>query len=361
MFLKELCEINGASGNEENVRKFIQQKLATPDQPGHVDKLGNLVFEKKGNGKTEKTLLLAAHMDEVGLMVTQIQDDGLLCVMPIGGVDPRVLLGKRVKIGEKETDGMIGYKAIHLQTEELKIPPTWEKIRVDIGVQKKDEAQKKVTIGDFVHFFSPFEEYANRYVGKAFDDRAGCAILMELYQTLPVLNYNLIFAFVVQEEVGLRGSGSVLKRYKPDAGLVIEGTTAGDNPELPEARWSTHLGNGPAISYLQSGYALDHRLLEAILTYLREKKMHFQLKGRTVGGTDATRFASTYFGVPCAGVNIPSRYIHSPCCVISKSDFEETCHLVEMLIKDEILIQALLADTVAKAVAGTVAEEEVKS
>lgn len=341
MYLKDLCEIHGASGNEEQVRTYIQEQLKSVDQPGKVDVLGNLFFERKGNGKSDKTILLLAHMDEVGLMVTNIQDDGLLAVSPVGGVDPRVLPGKRVWVGENNTPGVIGYKAIHLQKDDYKTIPNWEKIRVDIGVQKKEEAQKTVSLGDYVHFYSAFEEYENRYVGKALDDRGGCAILMALYRELPVLDYNVVFAFVVQEEIGLRGSGSTLKRYKPDAAIIVEGTTAGDNPELKKERWSTHLDNGPAISYLQSGYALDYRLFEAILAFANQKGIQYQLKGRTVGGTDGTRLAGSYFGVPCAGVNIPSRYIHSPVSVISKKDFENTKQLIADILTEEILLKAL--------------------
>ncbi len=274
-------------------------------------------------------------------MVTNIQDDGLLAVSPVGGVDPRVLLGKRVWVGENNLPGVIGYKAIHLQKEDFKTLPDWDKVRVDIGAQKKEEAQKSVNLGDYVHFYSPFEEYENRYVGKALDDRAGCALLMALYRELPVLNHRVVFAFVVQEEIGLRGSGSTLKRYKPDAAIVVEGTTAGDNPELKRERWSTHLDNGPAISYLQSGYALDYRLFEAIVAFANQKGILYQLKGRTVGGTDGTRLASTYFGVPCAGVNIPSRYIHSPVSVISKKDFENTKQFIADILTEEILLKAL--------------------
>ena len=341
MFLKDLCEINGASGNEDRVRSYIQEQLKSPEERGQVDVLGNLFFEKKGNGTSDKTILLMAHTDEVGLMVTNIQDDGLLAVSPIGGVDPRVLLGKRVWVGENNLPGVIGYKAIHLQKEDFKTLPDWDKVRVDIGAQKKEEAQKSVNLGDYVHFYSPFEEYENRYVGKALDDRAGCALLMALYRELPVLNHRVVFAFVVQEEIGLRGSGSTLKRYKPDAAIVVEGTTAGDNPELKRERWSTHLDNGPAISYLQSGYALDYRLFEAIVAFANQKGILYQLKGRTVGGTDGTRLASTYFGVPCAGVNIPSRYIHSPVSVISKKDFENTKQFIADILTEEILLKAL--------------------
>jgi endoglucanase len=345
MYLKELTELNGASGNEEKVRQYIEDVLKTADQSGQTDILGNLYFEKKGNGTCHKTVLLVAHMDEVGLMITNILDDGLLAVSPVGGVDPRVLPGKRVKVGKEQIDGVIGYKAIHLQNEDFKSIPTWEKIRVDIGAQKKEEAEKKVSLGDYIYFYSPFEEYDNRYVGKAMDDRGGCALLMELYKELPVLDYDLVFAFVVQEEIGLRGSGAALKRYRPDAAIIVEGTTAGDNPELKKERWSTHLDLGPALSYLQGGYALDYRLFEAILAHVNAKGFPYQLKGRTVGGTDGTRLASTYFGVPCAGLNIPSRYIHSPVSVISKSDFENTKKLLTSIIKDEILLKALEAQS----------------
>jgi len=340
-YLKDLTELNGASGNEKAVRKYIKEKIENKVDKIIEDPIGNLLAIKYSGNPDAKKLLVMAHMDEVGLMVTSIESDGRLAVQPVGGVDPRVLLGKRVVVGEESLDGIIGYKAIHLQREDFSTPPKWTNIRVEIGCSKKEEAEKKVSVGDYIHFHSKFEEYDNRYIGKAFDDRAGCAVLMELIDNYNEVSFDIYYAFVVQEEVGLRGSGAILKHVKPDALLVFEGTTAGDNPELKEARWSTHLDNGPALSYLQSGYVINEMLFNSIRKTADMNGIPYQMKGRTVGGTDATRAARTYFGVPGAVINVPSRYIHSPVCVISRSDFDNVVELAKKIVSNDDYINAL--------------------
>jgi len=340
-YLKELCEINGTSGNESEVKEYILGKIDKKVDSIKVDPLGNLIAIKNGKKNGAKTLLLVAHMDEVGLMVTGFEDDGRISVLPVGGVDPRVLPGKRVKIGKKNLDGIIGYKAVHLQKDDYKKNPDWNDIKVEIGAKDKKEAGEKVSLGEYVHFYSPFEEYENRYVSKAFDDRAGCAVLLECIDRVEAEYFNIAFAFVVQEEIGLRGSGAVLKYVKADAALVIEGTTAGDNPELSEARWSTHLGRGPAISYLQSGYVLDYRLVESITETAAEAGIPYQMKGRTVGGTDATRLAKSFYGVPGAVINLPSRYIHSPVSVVAKDDYENLVKLALEILKNKRYLKAV--------------------
>lgn len=340
-YLKDLCELNGASGNEKAVREHIKKIIESKVDTIIEDPIGNLIAIKKCGKTDAKKLLLMAHTDEVGLMVTSIESDGRLAVQPVGGVDPRVLLGKRVVVGEKSLNGVIGYKAIHLQKEDFSTPPKWSSIRVEIGCNTKEEAEKQVELGDYVHFYSPFEEYENRYVGKAFDDRAGCAVLMEIIEKVTPQNFDLYFAFVVQEEIGLRGSGAVLKHVRPNALLVFEGTTAGDNPELKEERWSTHLDNGPALSYLQSGYVINELLFNSVRKTAETNQIPYQMKGRTVGGTDATRAARTYFGVPGAVINVPSRYIHSPVSVISKSDFSYVVELATKVVCSDDYINAV--------------------
>ncbi|HPE68678.1 MAG TPA: M20/M25/M40 family metallo-hydrolase [Thermotogota bacterium] len=335
MDLQALCEINGASGNEEKVREWIQNRVQGMADHLTQDPVGNLVATKRGKNPAGKSLLVMAHMDEVGLMVTGYEEDGRLSVMPVGGVDPRVLPGKKVVVGKDALPGVIGYKAIHLQREDFSTPPKWENIRVEMGFGKKEDCKKKVKIGDYVHFYSPFEELPRRFLGKAFDDRGGCALLIHALEKMSPVDYDVHFAFVVQEEIGLRGSGAVLKQFRPTCALIVEGTTAGDNPELEKARWSTILDQGPAISYLQGGYALDTRLLDVILGTAREHAIPFQMKGRTVGGTDASRLARTYSGIPGGGINIPSRYIHSPASVISKKDYENTGKLLLALVQNK--------------------------
>src|SRR6056297_3253696 len=343
MYLKDLSQIYGASGNEENVKKYIRDVVKSTGKIDYIkeDHLGNLMCFKRGKNQ-KKTLLVMAHMDEVGLMVSKIEEDGKLNVLPVGGVDARVLLGKRVVVGEKNIDGIIPYKAIHLQQKDYKKIPDWNDIKVDIGAKDKKDAESKVNLGDFCHFRTFFEEYEDRYVGKAFDDRAGCSIMLETLEAMDDLPaYNIVFAFVVQEENGLRGSGAVLKHFHPDAALIIEGTTAGDNPELKRERWSTHLDNGPAINYLQSMHVIDRRLFTAIVNTAVSMKISYQIKGRTVGGTDAGRLARSFYGVPGAVVSVPARYIHSPVSVMSKSDYVNTQKLVKELVMTENYLKVL--------------------
>lgn len=342
-YLKELSEIYGASGNETEVRKFIKAKVLESKKIDYIkkDHLGNLMCLKKGKNQN-KTLLLMAHMDEVGLMVSDIDEDGRLCVQAVGGVDKRVLLGKRVAVGKENIEGVIPFKAIHLQNSEATAVPSWDSIRVDIGSADRKESETKVQIGDYCHFKTVFEEYENRVIGKAFDDRAGCSVMLDILEAMDDLPYyNLVFAFVVQEENGLRGSGAVLKHFNADAALVLEGTTAGDNPELKRERWSTHLDNGPAISYLQSGYVIDRRLFTAIIDTAERLELPHQLKGRTVGSTDTTRTAKSFYGIPGAVINVPSRYIHSPVCVMSKEDYKNTVKLVKDIVMNEIFLKSL--------------------
>ncbi len=342
-YLKELSEIYGVSGNEAEVKKFIKRKIVDSKKIDYIkeDHIGNLMCLKKGKNQN-KTLLLMAHMDEVGLMVSDIEEDGRLCVQAVGGVDKRVLLGKRVVVGKDNIEGVIPFKAIHLQNSDYADVPTWNTIRVDIGSSDKKESEKKVQIGDYCHFKTEFEEYENRVVGKAFDDRAGCSIMLDILESMEDLpSYNIVFAFVVQEENGLRGSGAVLKHFHADAALVLEGTTAGDNPELKKERWSTHLDNGPAISYLQSGYVIDRRLFTSIIDTAERLTIPHQLKGRTVGSTDTTRTAQSFYGIPGAVINVPSRYIHSPVCVMSKDDYHHTVTLVKELVMNENFLKSL--------------------
>lgn len=342
MYLKELSEIRGVSGNEVRVVTFLKEMIKElPVKPDSIkeDHLGNLMCLRKGKDST-KTAVLMAHTDEVGLMVTRIEEDGRLLARPLGGVDTRVMLGKRVLIGDDDIPAVISYKAIHNQKDPLKSPPRWSDIKIDTGLGDKKTVEKRIQIGDTISFDTRFEEYDNRYVGKAFDDRAGCSMLLRMmHEMKETPEHNIVFAFVVQEETGLRGSGMVLKHFHPDAVLVIEGTTAGDNPELKEARWSTHLDNGPAVNYLQGGYAIDRRLFEVVLQTARENKIPFQLKGRTVGSTDTSRTARSFYGAPGAVVNVPSRYIHSPVSVMSKTDFENTYKLARAVINNKNFVR----------------------
>ncbi|QTA37792.1 M20/M25/M40 family metallo-hydrolase [Thermosipho ferrireducens] len=330
MFLKELSELNGVSGNEEKVREFIKEKIKDKVDKLWVDRMGNLIAYKKGKGKAK--VVLDAHMDEVGLMIVNINDDGSLAFAPVGGVDPRVIIGKKVIINDK-VKGVIGYKAIHLQKDDYLRTPEYSQLSIDIGVSSKSEAEKKVKIGDYVSFLTKYREIGNFATGKAFDDRGGCSILLDIIFNNIESDYDLYFAFVVQEETGLRGAAVVSEQIKPDFAIALETTTAGDNPELEKEHWATHLGDGPAITFLHSGYAIDHRIFEALVKTAQKHNIPFQYKRRTAGGTDAARYARSIYGVPAGVVSIPSRYIHSPLSVINLSDYNNTYLLIKTFLE----------------------------
>ncbi len=330
MHIEELSNLRGTSGFEDDVVEYVKKSISNRVSNMKEDFMRNLIAFIPGKRHDFK-IALFAHTDEVGLMVTRVNDDGTLKFSPIGGVDPRVLVGKRVKVG-KEIEGVIGFKPIHLQHSD-KVSPSYDNLSIFVGTD-----HKKVNIGDPVHFTTQFEEHGDFYVGKAFDDRVGCAILIEIIQSISEFPCDTYFVFASQEEVGLRGSGVAAANLEIDAALVIEGTTAGDNPELESEHWATHVGDGPSIVSVHSGYVVDKAIFEALIKVASANSIPFQLKRRTAGGTDAARIARTGRGTPAGVVAVPSRYIHSPVSVISKSDFRHTFELVKAFVESGVLL-----------------------
>jgi len=332
LYIKELTDINGVSGFEEKVREFIKEKIQ--DKVDHIkeDTIGNLIAFKKG--KIDKKLMLSAHMDEIGFMVSNIEEDGKLSIIPLGSIDPRTVFGKKVFVGEKQIPGIIGSKPIHLMNSLEKIT-SFENIKVDIGATKKQEVELKVKIGDSVSFAPNTMMHQDWISGKALDDRGGCSILMDLIDLNIHPYYDTYFSFVVQEETGLRGSGPASFQINPDFAIVIETTTSGDNPEFPEDRRSTELGKGPVITPAHRGYVNDEKLFNFAVKIASENHIPYQIKRRTVGGTDAQRIATTT-GTPSLVISIPSRYIHSPMSVLNIKDYENTLKLLSILITKEV-------------------------
>ncbi|MFN6991163.1 MAG: M42 family metallopeptidase, partial [Fervidobacterium sp.] len=253
-YLKDLTEIKGVSGFEDDVREYIREKIKDKVDEIFTDRMGNLIAFKKGNANGKK-ILLDAHMDEVGFMVTNINEDGTLSFAPVGGVDARVVIGKKVQVG-KDTIGVIGYKAVHLQKEGLMNTPKYHELKIDIGAKTRQEAEKIARIGDMVSFTTEYEETDEFIIAKALDDRCGCSILMDLIDENAESENDIYFAFTVQEETGLRGPAVLAEQLNADVALAIETTTSGDDPELEKPLWSTQLGNGPAITFMHSGYVV---------------------------------------------------------------------------------------------------------
>jgi putative aminopeptidase FrvX len=326
--LENLSNIQAISGFEDDVIDYVKDVVKKHPYEYKEDFMKNLIVFIPGKSHDFK-LGIFAHTDEVGLMVTKIKDDHTLKFTSVGGVDPRVLAGKKVRVGEK-TKGVIGFKPIHLQKKES-LSPSFDNLSIFV------EKSSNVKAGDPVFFTTKFHSCGNFYIGKAFDDRVGCAIMLELIEREEKPPFDLYLSFVSQEEVGLRGSAVAAANLDIDMALVVEGTTAGDNPELEESHWATHVGNGPVLIAVHSGYVIDKRIFEGLKKVAEEKNIPYQVKRRTAGGTDAARIARTFSGIPTGVVSVASRYIHSPVSLIAKEDFENTFELVKAFVESEVL------------------------
>ena len=328
MHLKELSEAFGVSGCEDEVRELIIGAIKDHVDEYNVDALGNFIALKRGTGESNLRVMLAAHMDEVGLMITHIEKDGSLRFRPVGGLDDRILLAKKVLIGEKRVPGVIGVKPIHLlKKEERQKVVKVEQMAIDIGATSREEAEKVVKIGDYAAFATEFAELGNTVKGKAFDDRVGCTVLIELLKER--YPFDLYAAFTVQEEVGLRGAKVAAYAIKPDVAFVLEGTIADDLPKERDISPTTELGKGPAITIMDRTFIADRRLIDLLVETAKELGIPYQFKQPGVGGTDAGAIHLSREGVPSVTVAVPCRYIHSPACLLSLEDFENTVKLMK--------------------------------
>lgn len=331
--LKDLCALNGVSGCEDEVREYIKDRAEKYTDEIIVDALGNIIVLKKGNKKPAKKLVLCAHMDEVGVVVTNITDDGYLRFGKAGSFDGRVILGKAVTIGKNKVPGIIGCKAIHLVKEkEREQPVEPEDMYIDIGVCSKKEAEELVCLGDAGAFFEEIKEFGDGYIkAKAIDDRFGCAVLLDLIESdLPV---DCTFIFTVQEEVGLRGAYTAAYITEPDIALIVEGTTAADLPSVSDPKKVCKLGKGPVLPFMDSG-TIYNKEIRGILTKLAdENSIPWQTKTYIAGATDGSVFHKTRAGVKTAGIAAPIRNLHSPTCVGKISDMEDVQRLLSLFLK----------------------------
>ena len=331
--LKILTEANGVSGNETEVREIIYNEIKGFCTEITVDSMGNLCAYKKAEngGENPKKILLSAHMDEVGLIVTDITNDGCLKFDTVGGIEAGTLVSQRVSIGNIE--GVISLKAVHLTTkEEREKPLTIKKLYIDIGAKTKEDAEKFVKKGDYAAFKSEYIEFGNQIKAKALDDRLGCALMIELLKNN--WNVDLYCNFTVGEEVGLRGATVATRGIKPDVAIVLEGTTCNDLPGVGENLRVTKLGEGPAISILDSASKADDGLVAMLEKTARENGILYQFKASTAGGNDAGVICVTDGGIKTASVSVPSRYIHSPVSVINKTDYQNYKALIKAFLKE---------------------------
>ena len=333
--LKDLCRLRGVSGNEDQVRDYIRSQARPWASSIRTDALGNLIVFKKGRKSTGSKLLLAAHMDEVGVIITRVTDEGFLKFDFVGGVDRRVAIGKPVLIGDRQVPGLIGLKAIHLVSrEEMKKVPKTDALYIDIGAKDKEEAEKLVSLGDYGVFIGDPQEFGRGFLkAKAIDDRLGCAVMLELLkEDLPL---DVTFAFTAQEEVGTRGAFAAAFSVTPEVALVLETTTAADLPGVEDHRKVCAPGKGPVISYVDGGTIYDRGLFEDLRRLAEEHHIPWQTKEYIAGGNDARTIQRTKAGVRVAALSAAVRYLHAPASVGSLSDFEHMLTLTRLFLQDQ--------------------------
>lgn len=333
MWLKELSEAVGVSGHEDEVRQIIVNAIADRVDEYRVDSIGNVIACKRGDGSSNLKVMVAAHMDEVGFLIGQIEESGLLRFFKVGGLDDRILPAKVVWIGDNKVPGVIGVKPVHLiDSSEMDKPIPYKQLTIDIGASSQAEAEKLVQRGDYATFATEFVELdasgeSWRSVrGKAFDNRTGCAILIELLAT--PYPFDLYAVFTVQEEVGLRGARVAAFAIEPDLAFVLEGTGANEIPTDQDVNPSTRLGCGPAITLVDSSFIADRRLVRLLSDTAEELGIPYQFKQPGIGGTDAGAIHRAKAGVPSVAVSVPCRYIHSPTAILSLNDLDHTVQLV---------------------------------
>ena len=361
---KKLCLAFGPSGNEDEVRSIIIDEIKNKADDYYVDKVGNVIAFKKGAKVPEKKRLFAAHMDEVGFMVTAVDGDGYLKLKPVGGIENAVILGKQAVVGEKRLAGVFGGKPVHLLSGD-----EWRNARaniyLDIGARKKEdkkdekqedkdkkenkdennnkkdekkEEQKPVEAGEFAVFKSDYLEFGQDKVkSKAIDDRFGCYILIEMIGA--ELEFDSWFAFTICEEIGLRGAKTAAHIIQAERAVIFEATTAGDiynkkdEFDTKNKNKVCELGGGAVISLMDHGTIYNKELVRLALDTAGSKNIKTQLKQAAAGGTDAGAIHKAGAGAEVLAVALPTRYIHSPSCVADYKDMEACLKLALELEK----------------------------
>lgn len=330
--IKKLSLLNGTSGREDNVREFIINEIKDFADSIETDPLGNLIVFKKGDKTPKNRVMLDAHMDEVGFMVTSVNSDGTLNIERIGGIDKRVMMGRAVTVGENKINGVIGIKPIHMtkSDEKLTMP---EKLYIDIGADSKESAEKLVSPGDCAYFNSDFVEFGDGFIkGKALDDRAGCAILINMIKS--ELPYDMYFNFAVGEEVGLGSAGTAAYRINPDYAIVAETTTAADLADVPESKKVCKLGEGAVISFMDRRTIYSKKLFDKAFELAERDSIKAQVKSMVAGGNNAGVIHKTAGGIKTLTVSMPCRYLHSPSCVLKIDDIRESERIIRALAED---------------------------
>ncbi len=324
--IKRLTETYGPSGREERIRDLIRTEVEALADEITVDALGNLIAHKRGSGQGKK-VMLAAHMDEIGLIASYVDEQGFVRCQAVGGVDVMTLLGSRVQFA----DGSCG--VIYAENRlEFRKDPTLDKLYVDVGAATRQEAEER--LGEATSFVRPFTDLGQRIVAKAFDDRIGCAVLIETLRELEGSAHDVAFVFSVQEEVGLRGARTSAYGVNPDLGIAVDVTLAADTPEAP--RLAMKLGLGPCIKVMDSGMIAHPGVKNLLIQAAEAHGIPYQLEVLSRGTTDAAAIQLARDGVPAGCVSIPCRYVHTPSEMVDTRDVQNAVALLGALLERPI-------------------------
>jgi putative aminopeptidase FrvX len=328
--IQKLVETAGPSGFEAEIRKVIRDEIASFSGEIRIDNLGNLIAIKGSDRSDAKKLMLAAHMDEIGIMATHIDEAGYIRFLPIGGVSPLTCLGGRVKFLGGAT-GVIGVERLDPGKA-----PSMSQLFIDTGCRSRKDCPVKV--GDVAVFERPFSDLGNRLVSKAMDDRISVAIMIEALRQLSEsgaeLPYQVFFVFSVQEEVGTRGATTAAYGLEPDLGLAVDVTATGDTPK--GLKMEVSLGHGPAIKVRDQGNLSDPRVVDWMVRTAEKARLPYQLEVLERGGTDARAIQLSRAGVPAGCLSVPCRYIHSPSEMVDFQDVENAVRLLVALLYQPI-------------------------
>lgn len=334
--LKALCDIPAPSGLEEGVRRYLIDSLSASVDSMKLDRMGNLICKKRGKQTPARPVLLCAHMDEVGLIVTEITQDGYLKYGTVGGIVPGILPAKRLYFPERDIWGVVSAKPIHLyrDEEELYAPTKHENLYLDIGARTKEEADERVSIGDLAVFdrsYLPYYEAGMKIRSSALDDRLGCAMLLELCkQDTP--EYDFTAVFTVKEEAGLRGAKVAAFGEDDAVCIVLEGTTASDLPDAAGPDAVCFQGKGGVLSLFDGATLYDRELVRGALTRLSDAGIPVQMKLRLAGGNDAAALQRNAGAKWVLALSAPCRYIHSPVSTVDRRDLDSMRRSLPLLI-----------------------------
>jgi endoglucanase len=324
--LKQLTETFGPSGYEDHVRRLVQAEVEPLADEIRVDALGNLIARKKPARPSEKTrkIMIAAHMDEIGLMVSHIDEKGFIRFTPIGGVFGKYVHGGRVRF-LNGVQGVIGYDRFERTSE----APSLDKVFIDVGATSQKDCPVKV--GDVAAFDRPFIEMGNRLVAKSMDDRVGVLVAIETLRALKSTPHDVYFVFTTQEEVGVRGATTSAYGIDPDLGIALDVTSAADTPEA--AKMEMALGKGPCIKIKDAGALSDPRVVQWMIHTAEKHNIPYQREVLLFGGTDARAIQLTRAGVPSACLSIATRYVHSPSEMVDYTDVQNSVKLLTALLR----------------------------